>query len=109
MVTSMRMFGIEMANRNFWLSTPHEALTLRSQYPRVGIHCNRTSKNCSSQDKVFSPTVLIAKPWTKHTTAMPHINTIAARAASGILMLPLLNMRQYNASIESLTETITPV
>ena len=46
MVTSMRMLGIEMAKRNFWLSTLHDASMVLSQKPRVGMHCNRVRRNC---------------------------------------------------------------
>lgn len=52
MATSMRMLGIEMAKRNFWLSTLHDALMLLSQNPRVGMHCNRVRKNYVSSQSI---------------------------------------------------------
>ncbi len=42
------MFGIEIPNKNFWLSTLQAASTVLSQRPRIGMHCSTVSKNCGA-------------------------------------------------------------
>jgi hypothetical protein len=44
-MTSMRMFGIEMAKRNFWLSTLQEDSIVLSQKPLVGMHWSTVRRN----------------------------------------------------------------
>lgn len=70
-VMSTRMFGIEMAKRNFVLSTLQDALTDLSQNPRVGMHCSKVRRNCRG-DHVRMETCLKFQSWQTYHRDTPY-------------------------------------